>query len=101
MIITCWKCGIGYPVADGADLRAIVCPSCKNPPTHFFKAIGGADYERACDHARRGEPDLALVALEKALEQGIDLEVVDSDPAFGRLRSDSRFAALVNRYRPK
>src|SRR5439155_6270718 len=32
--ITCWKCGRGYDVADGADLRGVSCPSCGNPPTN-------------------------------------------------------------------
>ena len=58
-------------------------------------------YDRACGHARLGEKDAALAALEEALRSGIDLELVDSDPALGKLRSDPRFTALVKRYRPK
>jgi phage FluMu protein Com len=99
--ITCWKCGTGYDVADGADLRAVKCPQCKNPPTNTFQSLENAAYDRACDHARRGEKDAALTALEEALKSGVDLEIVDSDPALGKLRSDPRFAPLLKRYRPK
>ena len=99
--ITCWKCGSGYEVADGADLRGVTCPRCKNPPTNYFKALDNAAYDRACVHARRGEKDQALAALEEALKSGVDLELVDSDPALARLRADPRLALLLNRYRPK
>ena len=98
--ITCWKCGAGYDVADGADLRGVKCPSCKNPPTNYFQAVGTPAYDRACLHARRGEKDAALGALEEALKGGVDLEIVDSDPALGKLRSDPRFALLLKKYRP-
>ena len=98
--ITCWKCGTGYDVADGADLRAVKCPQCGNPPTNTFELVGSPAYDRACDLARRGEKDAALAALEEALKGGIDLELVDNDPALGKLRSDPRFAPLVKKYRP-
>ena len=99
--ITCWKCGSGYAVADGADLRGVVCPQCKNPPTNYFQELTNASYDKACQHARRGEKDAALAALEEALKSGVDLELVDSDPALGKLRSDPRFAPLVKKYRPR
>ncbi len=99
--ITCWKCGAGYGVADGADLRGVTCPQCKNPPTNYFQNVSSPAYDRACDHARRGEKDAALLALEEALKGGVDLEIVDSDPALGKLRSDPRFAPLVKKYRPR
>jgi hypothetical protein len=57
-----------------------VCPQCKNPPTNYFKDLSTPAYDRACDHARRGEKDAALAALEEALKGGVDLEIVDSDP---------------------
>ncbi len=101
LTITCWKCGAGYDVAEGADLRGVACPRCQNPPTNYFQAVGGPAYDRACDFARRGEKDAALAALEEALRAGVDLEIVDSDPALARLRSDPRFAPLVNKYRPR
>lgn len=100
MLITCWKCGQGYEVADGAELRGVSCPTCKNPPANYFVPIGGPAYDRACELARKGDKDGALAALEDALVAGVDLEIVDSDPALGKLRSDARFVALVGKYRP-
>jgi hypothetical protein len=98
--ITCWNCGAAYDVADGADLRGVTCPSCKNPAAHYFQNVSTPAYDRACQHAHRGEKDAALAALEEALRGGLDLEIVDSDPALGNLRSDPRFASLVTKYRP-
>ena len=99
--ITCWKCGSGYDVPCGGDVRAVRCPQCQNPPTNYFKSIENPAYDRACGHAKLGDKDAALAALEEALKSGVDLELVDSDPALGKLRSDPRFVALVKRYRPK
>lgn len=99
--ITCWKCGTGFDIACGADVRAVRCPQCNNPPTNYFRTIGNEAYDRACGHAKLGEKDAALAALEEALKGGVDLELVDSDPALGKLRSDPRFVALVKKYRPK
>ena len=99
--ITCWKCGSGYDIACGADVRAVRCPQCQNPPTNYFRSIENKAYDRACGHARLGEKEAALVALEEAIQSGVDLGLVDSDPSFGKLRSDPRFAALVKKYRPK
>jgi len=101
MLITCWKCGNGYDVADGADLRGVSCPRCKNPPTNYFVRVGNPAYDRGCDLARRGETEAALAALEEAFREGMDFEIVDSDPALGKLRGDARFAALVKQHRPK
>jgi hypothetical protein len=100
VVITCWKCGHGYEVDDGAELRGATCPACKNPPTNYFVPVGGPAYDRACDLARKGDKEAALLALEEALRSGLDLEIVDSDPALGTLRGDARYTALVRRYRP-
>jgi len=100
VVITCWKCGSGYEVADGAELRGVSCPACKNPPTNYFVPVGSPAYDRACERARSGDKDAALAALEEALTSGIDLEIVDSDPALGALRNDPRFVALVRKHRP-
>jgi hypothetical protein len=99
VIITCWKCGRGYDVADGADLRGVRCPACQNPPTNFFVAVGGPAYDRACAQAKAGDPDGALAALEEALKGGVDPELADSDPALKTLRRDARYRPLVQRYR--
>jgi hypothetical protein len=98
MLITCWKCGQGYEVADGAELRGVTCPSCKNPPTNYFVEVGSPAYDRACDLAGRGDLDAALAALEEALKGGIDPEVVGSDPALKGLRRDPRYTPLIRRF---
>jgi hypothetical protein len=83
------------------SLRGVTCPSCHNPPTNYFQTVSSPAYDRACDHARRGEKDAALVALEEALKNGMDLEIVDSDPALAKLRSDPRWTPLLKKYRPR
>ena len=98
--ITCWNCGDGYEVADGADLRAVKCPRCKNPPTNTFRNVTSEAYEKARGFARQGDAVQALGALEDAIKEGFDLELIDSDPALGKLRGDPRFALLLGRYRP-
>jgi len=99
LIITCWKCGKGYDVADGADVRGVTCPVCRNPPTNYFVAIGSPSYDRACELTQRGDLDGALAALEEALKGGTEPELADSDPALKSLRRDPRFQILVNPYR--
>jgi len=99
VIITCWKCGKGYDVADGADLRGVTCPACKNPPTNYFVEVGSPAYERACTLAGKGDLDAALAALEEALKTGTEPELMDNDPALKTLRRDPRFRPLVKPYR--
>ena len=99
MIITCWKCGQGYEVADGADQRAVKCPACKNPPTNYFVEVGSPSYDRACELSRKGDLEGALAALEEALQGGTDPELADSDPALKSLRRDPRYLPLVKKYR--
>lgn len=99
LTITCWKCGAAYEAAE--DMRGVTCPRCKNPPTNYFRSLDNEAYDRACEMAKRGDADGALAALEEALKGGVDLEIVDSDPALAKLRTDPRFAPLVKRYRPK
>jgi hypothetical protein len=98
VLITCWKCGQGYEVADGAELRGVRCPACQNPPTNYFVEVGSPAYDRACDLARRGDLDAAFPALEEALKGGIDPTVVGSDPALKGLRRDPRYAPLIRRF---
>jgi hypothetical protein len=99
MIITCWKCGRGYDVADGADLRGVRCPACQNPPTNYFVLVGGPAYDRACELTKKGDLGGALSALEEALKGGAEPELADSDPALKALRRDPRFRPLVQAYR--
>jgi hypothetical protein len=99
VIITCWKCGNGYDIADGADLRGVRCPACQNPPTNYFVEIGSPAYDRACELAGKGDLDGALAALEAALKAGTEPELVDSDPALKTLRRDPRFRLLVKPFR--
>jgi hypothetical protein len=66
-----------------------------------FESLESRAYATACERARAGDPDAALAALEEALVAGMDLEIVDSDPALGKLRPDPRYAALLKKYRPK
>jgi len=99
VIITCWKCGHGYDVADGADLRGVTCPACKNPPTNYFVDVGTPAYERACVLTKAGDLTGALAALEEALKGGTEPELADSDPALKALRRDPRYLACVKPFR--
>lgn len=99
MIITCWKCGKGYDVADGADLRGVSCPACKNPPTNYFVDVGTPAYDRACALTKAGDLTGALAALEEALKAGTEPELADSDPALKALRRDPRYRPLVQPHR--
>jgi hypothetical protein len=109
MNVTCLHCSKEYAVPEGSSLQGVACPQCGTPQaSHFthaksirFESLEQPAYSRACEHARRGEKDAALADLEEALQAGVDLELVDSDPALGKLRGDPRFARLVKRYRPE
>ncbi len=110
MKLTCFHCSHLHEVPEGTDLRGVACPRCGTPPSaHFthakmlrFEAAGNGAYERACEHARRGEKAPALAALEEALAGGYDdFDLVDADPALAPLRSDPRYAELLKRYRTR
>jgi hypothetical protein len=78
-----------------ADIRRIVLVRRKaRPETPRLSVIVPAFNEKAT---------LATVmdrVLGKSID-GMDLEIVDSDPALGRLRSDPRLTALLKKYRPR
>jgi len=108
MNVSCLRCSKEYEVPEGSSLQGVVCPQCGAAQAENFTHAQSIQFEsreqpayaRACEHARRGEKDAALADLEEALQAGFDLELVDSDPALGKLRGDPRFALLVKRYRP-
>ncbi|MFZ3263505.1 MAG: protein kinase [Terriglobales bacterium] len=51
-------------------------------------------------YAARGDKEKALDTMQKAFEMGFrDFAVLDSSPYFASLRSDPRYAQLVQRYR--
>ena len=99
MKLTCLSCAHGFEVKEGDPLNGLVCPKCRVPiANHFphaksvrFENADSPAYARACNHARRGETDAALAALEEALLAGFDPELAASDPALARLRSDPRW----------
>jgi hypothetical protein len=110
MKVTCLQCGHSYDVSEGADVAKIPCPACATPQgAHFpyaksvrFEAVDHPAYLRACEHARRGDADGALAALEEAFRSGYDdFERPGADPALAGLRSDPRLADLVRRYRSR
>ncbi len=54
-----------------------------------------ATYNAACARALRGEVDLALEWLERAIDSGFrKLDLLDSDPDLNNLRTDPRFKRL-------
>lgn len=61
-----------------------------------------ASFELARAEALRGNDGLAMDALEKAIDNGLgDAANALQDPAFGRIASSKRFAALVLRASPR
>ncbi len=70
-------------------------------------------FERARAHALAGEPDAALLALDRAYNEGLRttwaldlrpqsflyIDPLDADPAFGALRDDPRFTSWRERIR--
>jgi hypothetical protein len=108
--IACLSCGHTHEVAEGTDLRGVVCPRCRTPAAaHFphqkmlrFEAVESAAYARAGELARRGDPDGALAALEESIRGGYDdFERIAADPALAALRGDPRFRELMDRHRTR
>jgi len=61
-----------------------------------------AHYNLACRYALLKQPDLALVALRKAVELGYrDFRFMEQDRDLDSIRKDPRFRALVKEYRRK
>jgi len=62
---------------------------------------GVVHYNLACSLARNGLGDDCLASLRRALERGYDdFEYLDLDADFDSMRSDPRFPALVDEFRP-
>ena len=110
MILTCLGCGWEMEVAEGGDVRSMTCPACGKVQGDFFtyartvrfETVESADFALACEQARRGEVDGALSALEEAFRAGYDdFERVGNEPSLATLRSDPRFAALLEKYRKR
>lgn len=106
--LVCLACAAAWEVPEGTSLSGVSCPACGTlQASHFthaksiqFRSLESASYQEACDRARRGDREAALLALEAALKEGFDLELVEHDPALASLRTDPRFAPLLKRYRP-
>jgi hypothetical protein len=63
---------------------------------------GVVHYNLACSLARNGLGDDCLASLRRALERGYDdFEYLDLDTDFETMRTDPRFTALVDEFRPK
>jgi hypothetical protein len=57
-------------------------------------------YEVASVHAALGEHDQALAEFDRALDERCDCMVwLDAEPWLGPIRSDPRYAALLQRFR--
>jgi tetratricopeptide (TPR) repeat protein len=48
---------------------------------------------------RQGASDLAIASFENAVQKGYPIQLLAVEPHLARLRTDSRFSALVNRDR--
>jgi hypothetical protein len=92
-------------VPEGADPRRLACPKCGAPQAANFvyeRAVRflpaeNASYAAACAAAREGRIDDALAALERALREGMDLDLAVGDPALANLRADARWPAFVRK----
>jgi serine/threonine protein kinase len=64
--------------------------------------LGDAWYDYACGAAAAGQTELALENLRKAVEQGFtDAKRMESDEELSSVRSDGRFAAIVETARQR
>jgi tetratricopeptide (TPR) repeat protein len=54
-------------------------------------------YDAGGDYALLGEKDAAFAELEKAVDEGQEVDDMKLDPGFDSLRSDPRFARLLRR----
>ena len=61
------------------------------------EVVATALYNEACNHAVRGEPDLALDVLEEAIGAGFNAPVIFEDQDLDTLRSLDRFQSLLER----
>jgi hypothetical protein len=106
MRIACMHCRAEREVPEGADVARSACPACGRPQeTGFphakwvrFEASVPEAVERAAEHARKGEREEALAALEAAMAAGYDdRERIGADPVFRSLRDEPRFRRLMKR----
>jgi serine/threonine protein kinase/tetratricopeptide (TPR) repeat protein len=61
------------------------------------KEAEGNYYDAACDYALLGARDNALVALERAVDAGEQIDFLKLDPDLDNVRSDPRYADLLRR----
>lgn len=78
-------------------------PACRDKP----RAISDGEkmaalFNIACCHSRLGEAEPALKAFSQCLELGYaDFDQIKADADLATMRSDPRFAELMQRYEPK
>jgi serine/threonine protein kinase/tetratricopeptide (TPR) repeat protein len=61
------------------------------------KEAEGNYYDAACDYALLGAKDNALVALERAVDAGEQVDFLKLDPDLDNVRSDPRYSDLLRR----
>jgi hypothetical protein len=77
---------VGETAAGLQRIKTATSEGSHVPDVHYFDAI---------IHARLGQSEQALDALERAIDRGTPVRMISTDPELDSLRDNDRYRALV------